>query len=59
MDSFFGCPRYPEVKLRRALLDPFFSKIAVVKMQHLVQERVSRLSHAQLRPRRDLTIETS
>ena len=43
MDSFFGCPRYPEVKLRRALLDPFFSKVAVVKMQHLVQERVSRL----------------
>lgn len=40
MDSFFGSPRYPEVKLRRGLLDPFFSKAAIVKVQHLVQERL-------------------
>ncbi len=44
LDSFFGCPRYPEVKLRRAVLNPFFSKAAIVKMQYLVQERVSRLT---------------
>src|SRR6266702_3668662 len=43
LDSFFGSPRYPEVKLRRGVLNPFFSKASIVRMQHLVQERVSRL----------------
>ncbi|KAI9447697.1 putative P450 monooxygenase [Lactarius indigo] len=40
LDSFFGSPRYPEVELRRGVLNPFFSKAAIFRMQHLVQERL-------------------
>ncbi|KAI0265040.1 cytochrome P450 [Gloeopeniophorella convolvens] len=44
LDSFFGSSQYPEVKMRRAVSNPFFSKYAIFKMQHLVHERDQNLA---------------